>query len=183
MKAIYCELCGDIVAPYGDHKPRKCACGRHAVWWEDGAKGLIRVADLRGTPEEVRAVGGKPLGDPKVWILGITNALLSYPGRGTPSSDEVQRLIDEHPDSYLFKTTRSLIVRIRPGQSGDSAWSALPAAHYPAGMGEESRRLHREYNRLVREQEAGAKNGAEVRKLTDEAADKGIILVPGGENL
>ena len=55
--------------------------------------------------------------------------------------------------------------------------------HYPPGMGEESRRLHREYYRLVEAQRNGAKNGAEVVKLTDECAAKGIILVPGGENL
>lgn len=56
-------------------------------------------------------------------------------------------------------------------------------AHYPEGMGDESRRIHREYNALVAAQRAGAKNGAEVIKLTDEAAAKGIVLVPGGENL
>lgn len=55
--------------------------------------------------------------------------------------------------------------------------------HYPPGMGEESRRLHREYNKLVAAQAAGAKNGREVVALTDECAAKGIILVPGGENL
>jgi deoxycytidylate deaminase len=55
--------------------------------------------------------------------------------------------------------------------------------HYPPGMGEESRRLHREYNALVAAQENGAKNGAEVVKLTDEAAAKGIVLVPRGEYL
>ena len=64
---------------------------------------------------------------------------------------------------------------------------ALPAqrqaAHYPNGMGEESRRLHREYNGLVQAQANGAKNGAEVRRLTDECSAKGIILVPNGENL
>ncbi len=57
------------------------------------------------------------------------------------------------------------------------------AAHYPNGMGEESRRLHREYNKLVEAQRHGAKNGAEVVKLTDECSAKGIILVPGGEHL
>jgi hypothetical protein len=57
------------------------------------------------------------------------------------------------------------------------------ATHYPLGMGEESRRLHREYLALVEAQRAGAKNGAEVRKLTDECEAKGIILVHGGENL
>lgn len=53
----------------------------------------------------------------------------------------------------------------------------------PPGMGEESRRLHREYDALVKAQEAGAKNGAEVCRLTGECAAKGIILVPGGEHL
>jgi deoxycytidylate deaminase len=57
------------------------------------------------------------------------------------------------------------------------------ATHYPRGMGEESRRLHREYNALVEAQRNGAKNGADVVRLTDEASDKGIILVPGGEHL
>ena len=61
-------------------------------------------------------------------------------------------------------------------------WANHPL-HYPHGMGEESRRLHREYNKLVEAQRNGAKNGAEVVKLTDEANAKGILLVPGGENL
>jgi hypothetical protein len=57
------------------------------------------------------------------------------------------------------------------------------ATHYPEGMGEESRRLHREYNRLVKEQIAGANNGIAICAVTDECNAKGIILVPGGENL
>lgn len=57
------------------------------------------------------------------------------------------------------------------------------AKHYPPGMGEESRRLHREYNALVKAQRNGARNGADVVRVTDEAASKGIILVPGGEDL
>jgi hypothetical protein len=54
---------------------------------------------------------------------------------------------------------------------------------YPPGMQAESQRLHREYNALVAAQNAGAKNGPEVVRLTDECATKGIVLVPGGENL
>jgi hypothetical protein len=61
-------------------------------------------------------------------------------------------------------------------------WVAAPT-HYPLGMGEESRRLHREYNALVAAQRNGAKNGLEVTRLTDECIAKGIILVPGGEHL
>jgi len=58
-----------------------------------------------------------------------------------------------------------------------------PPSHYPPGMGEESRRLHLEYNKLVQAQIKGAKNGPDVVRLTDECSAKGIILVPGGENL
>ncbi len=61
-------------------------------------------------------------------------------------------------------------------------WVGHPL-HYPYGMGEESRRLHREYNKLVEDQLNGARNGREVVKLTDECNAKGIILVPNGENL
>jgi hypothetical protein len=57
------------------------------------------------------------------------------------------------------------------------------ALHYPQGMGAESRRLHRKYNQLVEDQRNGVRNGAEVIKVTDECAAKGIILVPGGEDL
>jgi len=61
--------------------------------------------------------------------------------------------------------------------------AAARPAHYPPGMGDESRRLHREYNALVRAQNGGAQNGPEVVRLTDECNAKGIILVPGGEHL
>lgn len=64
----------------------------------------------------------------------------------------------------------------------EHGWNARPA-HYPLGMGEESRRLHREYNALVEAQRNGAKNGPDVVRVTDECNAKGIILVPGGENL
>jgi hypothetical protein len=58
-----------------------------------------------------------------------------------------------------------------------------PWKPYPDGMGEESRRLHREYSRLETEQLAGAKNAAEISLLCDECEAKGIVLAPNGENL
>lgn len=57
------------------------------------------------------------------------------------------------------------------------------ATHYPYGMGEKSRRLHREYNALVKAQLNGAKNSADVIRVTNECNASGIILVPGGEDL
>lgn len=59
----------------------------------------------------------------------------------------------------------------------------VPSLPYTEGMGEESRRLHREYRSLVAAQMRGDENGDAVVKLTDECAAKGIVLVPGGENL
>lgn len=59
----------------------------------------------------------------------------------------------------------------------------MAATHYPLGMGDESRRLHREYNALEAARRNGANNSADVIRVTDECAAKCIILVPGGENL
>jgi hypothetical protein len=70
----------------------------------------------------------------------------------------------------------------RTMESEGRRWANVPE-HYPPGMGEESRRLHREYNALVEAQRNGAKNGRDVVRLTNECDAKGIILVPGGENL
>lgn len=47
----------------------------------------------------------------------------------------------------------------------------------------ESVRLHWRYRALEEAQLRGEKNAAEVIKLTDECAAKGIVLVPGGERL
>jgi hypothetical protein len=66
---------------------------------------------------------------------------------------------------------------------GRSSVRPAPSCTTSTAWGEESRRLHREYNVLVEAQRNGAKNGADVMRLTDECNAKGIILVPGGENL
>lgn len=127
MKVIFCEDCGDIIAPYERARsPRLCVCKSHAVWWEDPARGIIRVAFVGGHPAIYEELKGRPPGRPRVWILGITNALLYHKGVGTPSADVVQELIEAHDDSYIFKRTRSLIIRVRPGQSGDSDWGYIP---------------------------------------------------------
>lgn len=131
MKALYCEDCGDIVAPHPQARVlRRCRCRRHVVWWEDPSRGVVRVCDTQGHVALVRELGGAPASKPKAWLLGITNFLLWFGGEQTPSAEEVQRIIDDHPDTYLFKKTRSLIVRFRPGQTSDSAWAV------PEGFGE-----------------------------------------------
>lgn len=127
MKLMYCELCGDIVAPYPVARiTRACLCGRHVVWWEDPEQGIIRVCYKLGTIEEIRAEHGRPVGAAKVWLLGITNLLLNHTDALPITADVVQQIIDLHSEHYLFKKWRSLVVRIRPGETSDSAWASLP---------------------------------------------------------
>lgn len=120
MKLLYCQDCGDIVAPWPKaNEPRDCRCGRHAVWWLNPFTGVLRVCDRQGLDN----------GWPKrasAYVLGITNLLLGMDGNMT--AEKVQAAIDEHEETYLFKQWRSLIIRIRPGESGDTRWAALPAS-------------------------------------------------------
>lgn len=97
----------------------------------------------------------------------------------------------DHANDINARLQRGEAVTFNIG-GGPSAIDGLRAAladldapwkPYPPGMQAESQRLHREYNALVAAQRNGARNGAEVVKLTDECNAKGIILVPGGENL
>ena len=131
MKLLFCQECGDIIAPHPiDGQPRWCRCKRHAVWWIDGARGTLRLWDaLEGPYCSVDAEGKeKPLwypNRPRAYVIGLTNALLNCEWQGL-GAEIVQKLIDSHSDYYLFKRWRSLVIRIRPGESGDTAWSRLP---------------------------------------------------------
>ena len=114
---------------------------------------------------EVQAAVGKSIR----WGLDSVN----------PELPPEQRIKNAH---WLFRELADLEGAIGRARRflGESGYRPLP---YPPGMGEESRRLHREYAALEAAQRNGAKNGAEVCRVTEECAAKGIILVPGGENL
>lgn len=153
MKCLFCEDCGDIIAPLPKKlEPRLCNCERHAVWWLDPERGVIRVCDLKAKEQAARflrategkellpadqilremasAFAGAPNGEPRCWLLGITNLFLHFKleglGRSEMNAGDIERIIDAHDDSYLFKRQRSAVVRFRPGQTGDSAWSDVP---------------------------------------------------------
>lgn len=125
MKAMYCEICGTITSPGPrNFNPRTCSCGTHRCWWVDGSAGVFRVQDMAlGDPET-----GKPAGRPKVWILGISNSFLHHPREGSPTKEDVQIMLEQTPSSYIFKQTMSNIIRIRPGQSGDTGWAVFEEA-------------------------------------------------------
>jgi hypothetical protein len=126
MKVLFCQECGDIIAPYRQNKrPRFCDCGRHAVWWRDGNAGLISAHDTLFVPPANTDPYATPR-VPKAWILGMTNSFLNFPNFDM-SAEDIQAIIDSHPDTYMFKTRRTCIVRFRPGHSSDSRWeSKLP---------------------------------------------------------
>lgn len=122
MKLLFCEACGDIVAPHRQAlKPRFCTCQRHAVWWVDPQRGILRICDTQG--RRSGSLKGWP-GKAMAWVIGLHNAFLSWPeGHGAQS---VATILGDTPDSYIFKTWGSLVIRIRPGESGDTRWAALP---------------------------------------------------------
>lgn len=118
MKLLYCQDCGDIIAPFRQkNKPRYCACTRHALWWEDPQKGIVRVYDKYGDD-------GQPI-EAKAWLIGMTNLWLQYPSE-TLTKEDYEAIIDAHDDYYLFKRQRSVAIRFRPGMTGDSGWAQLP---------------------------------------------------------
>lgn len=122
MKLMFCQECGDILAPFADaNKPRWCCCGRHAVWWIDPRTGAIRLHDKKYPVSE----GWKYPARPRAYILGITNSFLNCPLECIGAT-EIAEIIDSHNDYYLFKRWRSCIVRIRPGEADLTAWADLP---------------------------------------------------------
>ncbi len=120
MKLLYCQDCGDIVAPFREaRKIRNCVCGRHAVWWEDPLGGVLRAHDRQGRE-------GWPGKEARAWVLGVTNTFLEFPW--TMKAEDVDQVIDAHGPTYLFRQRRNCIIRIRPGETGDTRWDSLPTA-------------------------------------------------------
>ncbi len=134
MKLLFCQDCGDLVPPSPkDFERRWCRCQRHIVWWRDGAAGILRVADthwgqITERNRRLKAEGKLPEGallwEARAFVIGIHNGLLTS-SRSFFTADAIAEIIEGTPDSYAFKRLRSLIVRIRPGESSDTAWQHM----------------------------------------------------------
>jgi hypothetical protein len=121
MKLLYCEICGDIIAPLrANNKARWCICGRFAVWWTDAQRGILRLHDSKKDEQEADGEEWRPY----AYVLGINNAFLMYAGR--IDADVVKHLDEICPDTYVFKRIHSPLIRVRPGETSDTAWSPLP---------------------------------------------------------
>jgi hypothetical protein len=121
MKLMLCEECGDIVAPSRtDFKVRWCDCGRHAIWWENGAAGNLVLHDKaagKATPGSI--YDGFPVGGPRAWVLGIHNGALTE-----DLNPSVVALMITCAKGYIFEKTGSLIARFRPLATNDTRWSS-----------------------------------------------------------
>jgi hypothetical protein len=128
MKLMFCQECGDLVVPYPEPEQyRFCRCKRHAVWWHNPHAGVLRIHDAAHKAEpEFGPRGAHMPRSPRAYVIGLSNMIFGFPGNMT--AEFVQEMIDAHEDSYLFKRYRSLVIRIRPGESGDTGWAALPGA-------------------------------------------------------
>jgi hypothetical protein len=138
MKLLYCQECGDIIAPFPmPRHPRFCRCALHAVWWEDPKRGILRLHEVgaRWRPKNPDYHGG-PDAQPgwqrkqtehRAYVLGLHNQFLGYPSGH--SKESIRGIIEATPSSYIFRTQESVIIRIRPGESNDTDWAEeLPAA-------------------------------------------------------
>jgi hypothetical protein len=127
MKMMFFQDCHDLVVPaQAAGEVRRCQCRRHACWWENPVTGKFRLHDASFKPIETKK-GSKyefypPV--PRAYVIGLTNMIFGFPGDMT--AEAVQDMIEAHEDHYLFKKWRSLVIRLRPGESGDTAWAALP---------------------------------------------------------
>jgi hypothetical protein len=126
MKILFAECCGDLVVPESAGKIRWCRCNKACCWWEDANAGKFACHSFFG----IKGCS----------ILGINNALLTEPfvqrdsgyEFGAIQKDVIKRLIEETPDSYLFKRVESMIVRFRPEFTNDTRFYY----QLPAGVGE-----------------------------------------------
>jgi hypothetical protein len=119
MKLLYCESCGDIIAPYREaNKPRYCVCERHAVWWTDPTKGVLSVFDT-----------WKPTLPPACYIIGIHNGFLNNEQEFMREED-YRQVIRDTPESYYFKQFNTVAIRIRPGTSNDTSYAECKPVNY-----------------------------------------------------
>lgn len=132
MKLLYCERCGDIVAPFRlPGKPRFCAGECHAVWWLDPGRGVLRLYENSSTAawspkapgRDFDAIGKAWLrkrSPHAAWVIGLHNGFLKTDPLGKAT---IRALIEATPDTYIFRSWESLLIKVRPGESNDTDWA------------------------------------------------------------
>jgi hypothetical protein len=123
MKLLWCEDCGDIVAPYRiRYDQRFCVCGRHAIWLESDA--IVRVCDTywnRSVP-----VGGEQ----RAWVLHIVPDPAPRPDASAEGGPA--QLVTARGEDAPFGRLRAFAIRLRPGEAADSGWALTLPDRRPA---------------------------------------------------
>lgn len=109
MKLLYCEACGTIAVPYQHPYPMiykipvSCSCKGSWAWWENPEQGILKVHGAKAS------------------VLGIANSLLHAKfDHSVIGEEQMKTIIEEIPDNYLFKKHKSLIIKYKPGFTGDT---------------------------------------------------------------
>jgi hypothetical protein len=130
MKLMFCENCGDVVTPHRQANfPKFCECNGSCCWWIDPKAGQFGVWSHAGRKG--------------VAVIGIHNSFLTAPFPNTVNETQqmvefgclqrvtMEHILDDTPNSYLFKQLRSLIVKFRPGFSSDTVFATAPPGVAP----------------------------------------------------
>ena len=120
MKMLLCENCGDLVVPsVTAHEAKWCRCNASCCWWINPKNGEFGC--------------WSQLGKRAVSIVGINNMLFTEPFSkagsdelGCIQQESIDRMINETPDSFLFKRLKSMIIRFRPGFTSDTIFATVP---------------------------------------------------------
>lgn len=118
-KLLLCLDCGDIVNAL-EKEPRICKCKRHGCWWKDG---FFVVYDYQRheCPKEIKHLCGYK---PNHRVIGIHNDIFNIWNNGKELyKDQIQKMLDETSDHYLFKSWNSPIIVIEVGYTGDMRWA------------------------------------------------------------
>lgn len=120
MKMMYCQDCATLVVPSNrDYDIRWCDCRRHAVWWTDGARGILQLFTTTVSSKIIKERKYPPT--PRAYVIGLANDIFRLE---QTNAESIQASIDSMGDHYLFKRHRSLVIRVRPGETSDTSWAA-----------------------------------------------------------
>lgn len=112
MKLMFTLCCGSLIVPHPTNEVvRWCKCRKGACWWVDGAKGIFDIYHENYSD---------------VYGIGLHNGLLTWPLDGSTMilSEDIKSIVEATPEYYFFKRLESLIIKFRPGATGDTHFIA-----------------------------------------------------------
>lgn len=106
MKLMFATCCNSLVVPdLTANIKTACTCGQSSVWWEDPVAGkLVISSSFFGN----------------VSVIGLHNKLLTLPCNSYINKVQMEEILQNTSNDYLFKTMNSLVIRFKPELSSDT---------------------------------------------------------------